>query len=130
MAKLTLDGLKDYRAKAAAKLNAPASDAEGTHIVVYMGTCGIAAGARATLDVFAEEMERAGIAEVSIRQTGCMGLCHSEPNVEVKVPGMPPVVYGRVDEEAARKIISQHIGRKMLVNDHVYDKPAADIVIS
>ena len=128
MAKLTLDGLKKYRAEAAARLYGTPGDDEGTQIIVYMGTCGIAAGAKETLGVFIDEVARTG-ATVSVRQTGCMGLCHSEPNVEVRVPGMPPVVYGKVDADAARKIITQHLGRGMLVNDHVYDKPAADIVV-
>ena len=67
---------------------------------------------------------------VEVRRTGCMGLCHSEPTVEVVVPGMPTVVYGNVDAETARKIVSQHLERKLLVNDHIFDKPAADIVRS
>ena len=68
------------------------------------------------------------MANVAVRQTGCMGLCHSEPTVEVVVPGMPTVVYGNVDAETARKIVNQHVGRKLMVNDHIFDKPAADIV--
>jgi NADP-reducing hydrogenase subunit HndB len=42
--------------------------------------------------------------------------------------GMPPVVYGRVDEDTARQIVHQHIGRGLLVNDHIYDKPTADLL--
>ena len=71
---------------------------------------------------------KAGVRHVKIRHTGCMGLCHSEPTVEVLVPGMPTVVYGKVDPDTARKIVNQHVVRKLLVNDHVFDKPAADIV--
>ena len=41
---------------------------------------------------------------------------------------MPTVVYGKVDSDTARKIVSQHVVRKLLVNDHIFDKPAADIV--
>ena len=65
---------------------------------------------------------------MAIRKTGWMGLCHSEPTVEVVAPGMPTVVYGKVDAETARKIVNQHIVRKLLVNDHIFDKPAADII--
>jgi NADP-reducing hydrogenase subunit HndB len=99
-----------------------------TQLIVGMGTCGIAAGAKETFNVFVEELDKAGLQNVAVRQTGCMGLCHSEPTVEVVVPGMPTVVYGKVDAETARKIVNQHIGRKLMVNDHIYDKPAADIV--
>ena len=82
----------------------------------------------ANLTVFAEELVKAGVREVSIRHTGCMGLCHSEPTVEVAVPGMPTVIYGNVNGETGRKIVQQHIVRKLLVNDHIFDKPAADIL--
>ena len=128
MAKLTLADLKKLREAKTAEFNARNMDNKDVQIIVGMGTCGIAAGAKAAFDVFVEELEKAGLQNVAIRQTGCMGLCHSEPTVEVVVPGMPTVVYGKVDAETARKIVNQHIVRKLLVNDHIFDKPAADIV--
>lgn len=51
---------------------------------VSMGTCGIAAGTTPVLDAIRSEIEtqkKAG--EVEVVQTGCMGLCHSEPSIEV-----------------------------------------------
>lgn len=128
MAKLTLADLKKLRAAKTAEFNARNMDNKDVQIIVGMGTCGIAAGAKTAFDVFAEELDKAGLQNVAIRQTGCMGLCHSEPTVEVAVPGMPTVVYGNVDAETARKIVNQHVVRKLLVNDHVFDKPAADII--
>lgn len=128
MAKLTLADLKKLRAAKTAEFNARNVDNKDVQIIVGMGTCGIAAGAKTAFDVFAEELDKAGLQNVAIRQTGCMGLCHSEPTVEVAVPGMPTVVYGNVDAETARKIVNQHVVRKLLVNDHVFDKPAADII--
>ena len=128
MAKLTLADLKKLREEKAAAIGARDVGGKDVQIIVGMGTCGIAAGAKATFDAFADELEREGMSNVAVRQTGCMGLCHSEPTVEVAVPGMPTVVYGNVDAETARKIVSQHVGRKLMVNDHIFDKPAADIV--
>ena len=128
MAKLTLADLKKLREAKAAEFNARNTDNKDVQVIVGMGTCGIAAGAKTAFDVFVEELEKAGLQNVAIRQTGCMGLCHSEPTVEVVVPGMPTVVYGKVDAETARKIVNQHIVRKLLVNDHIFDKPAADII--
>lgn len=128
MTKLTLDDLKKLREQKAAAYAPRQMENKDTRLIVGMGTCGIAAGAKETFNVFVEELDRAGLANVAVRQTGCMGLCHSEPTVEVVVPGMPTVVYGKVDAETARKIVQQHLGRKLLVNDHIYDKPAADIV--
>ena len=128
MAKLTLADLKKLREAKTAEFNARNMDNKDVQIIVGMGTCGIAAGAKTAFDVFVEELDKAGLQNVAIRQTGCMGLCHSEPTVEVVAPGMPTVVYGNVDAETARKIVNQHVVRKLLVNDHIFDKPAADIV--
>lgn len=128
MAKLGMADLMKLREMYAAEFHARKADVHTVQIIVGLGTCGIAAGALDLLTVFAEELVKAGLRKVSIRHTGCMGLCHSEPTVEVAVPGMPTVVYGNVDTETARKIVQQHIVRKLLVNDHIFDKPAADIV--
>ena len=128
MAKLTLADLKNLREAKTAEFNARNMETKDVQIIVGMGTCGIAAGAKDAFDVFVDELNKAGLQNVAIRQTGCMGLCHSEPTVEVLVPGMPTVVYGKVDADTARKIVNQHVVRKLLVNDHVFDKPAADIV--
>jgi len=58
-----------------------------------------------------------------------MGLCHSEPTVEVKVPGMPDVIYGNVDSSVAKEIVEKHvIGRKLLDDGRILDRPAADIL--
>ena len=128
MAKLTLADLKKLREAKTAEFNARNMDNKDVQVIVGMGTCGIAAGAKTAFDVFVEELDKAGLQNVAIRQTGCMGLCHSEPTVEVVAPGMPAVIYGNVDAETARKIVNQHIVRKLLVNDHIFDKPAADII--
>lgn len=56
------------------------------------------------------------------------GSCYVEPTVEVIVPGMPQILYGKVNPETAKKIMEQHILQKQLVNDHIYDKPAIDII--
>lgn len=128
MVKLTLDGLKKLRAEKVAEYHPDGLLSKDVQVIVGMGTCGIAAGAKATFDAFVEELGQAGLKQVVTRQTGCMGLCHSEPTVEVAVPGMPTVVYGNVTPEIAHKIVSQHIVRKLLVNDHIFDKPATDIV--
>lgn len=128
MAKLALEDLRKLREARAAEFHVRKADVLEVQIIVGMGTCGIAAEAKKTFDVLVDELDKAGLGNVAIRQTGCMGLCHSEPTVEVLVPGMPTVVYGKVDPDTARKIVNQHVVRKLLVNDHVFDKPAADIV--
>ena len=65
---------------------------------------------------------------MSLRQTGSLGLDHAEPTVEIRMPDMPTVIYGKVTPEVAAKIVRKHILGKTLINDHIFDRPAADIV--
>jgi len=128
MAKLTLNDLRklrDEKQKTMAKRDPSNKDAQ---VIVGMGTCGIAAGAKETFNAIIEELDAKGITHVLVRQTGCMGLCHSEPTVEVIVPNMPVVIYGNVDAETGRQIVHAHIIGKTLVDNHICDKPAMDIV--
>jgi NADP-reducing hydrogenase subunit HndB len=97
-------------------------------ITLGMGTCGIAAGAKETLDAFVNELNSKDIRDVVIKQTGCMGFCHSEPTVLIKMDGMPDIIYGNVDGETARQIVHTHILEKKLVDKHVFDSPSKDIV--
>ena len=128
MAKMTLEELRKLREEQKQSLSRRSTDNKDTQIIVGMGTCGIAAGAKETLDAFVEELDEQDLNNVKVTQTGCMGLCYVEPTVEVIMPGMPDVIYGNVDSEIARKIIRKHILNKTMVNDHVFDRPAADIV--
>jgi NADP-reducing hydrogenase subunit HndB len=78
-------------------------------VVVAMGTCGIAAGAKDALMAVIEELEKADIHDVQVVQSGCMGLCDREPTVEVSMKEQPSVVYGDVNEANARRIVREHI---------------------
>ena len=69
-----------------------------------------------------------GLTNVLIRQTGCMGLCHSEPTVEVIAPEMPPIIYGHVDAATAKEIVEKHIVGKELVDSKICDRPSIDII--
>jgi NADP-reducing hydrogenase subunit HndB len=77
-------------------------------IKIAMGTCGIAAGAKQTMDFFIQELDKRNIPAV-VTQTGCMGTCFAEPTVEIKLPTKDPVVYGEVDAKRADEIIEKYI---------------------
>ena len=77
-------------------------------IKVGMATCGIASGARETMNFFIEETEHQAIDAV-VTQTGCMGFCYAEPTIEITLPGKEPVVFGHVDKPKAREIIDRYI---------------------
>jgi len=128
MAKMTLEDLRKLRETKKREMNRRDSNDKSAQIIIGMGTCGIAAGAKQVFDAFLEELEHHGVQDTRITQTGCMGLCFSEPTVEVDVPGMPRVIYGNVDDKVARRIVKEHLIGGSLVSDHIFDKPAADII--
>ena len=84
-------------------------DADGTRIVVGMATCGIAAGARPVMNSFVKEIAKRGLKNVTVAQTGCIGMCQYEPIAEVLVPGEEKVTYVQLTEEKAAQIILEHI---------------------
>jgi NADP-reducing hydrogenase subunit HndB len=84
-------------------------------VKVAMATCGIASGARETMDYFIEELDKRKIDAVVI-QTGCMGYCYAEPTVEVKLPGQDPIVFGYVNTRKAEEIIEKYILNGELVD--------------
>lgn len=128
MAKLSLDDLKKLRETARKEIENNAASDRVT-IMVGMGTCGIAAGAKETMQTFTEQVEKMGLKNVTVKPTGCMGSCYAEPTVEVSVPGMPTVLYGKVTAEVAKRIMEKHVLGKQLLNTALYDKPAADLVM-
>jgi NADP-reducing hydrogenase subunit HndB len=129
MAKMTLEDLRKLRESKKNDLRKRDAEGKEIQVVVGMGTCGIAAGAKVTLDTFIKALDENKLVDsVLVRQTGCMGLCHSEPTVEVIVPGMPAVIYGRVDAPFAEEIVKKHLIGRELLDNHILDRPAADIV--
>lgn len=96
-------------------------------ILIGMGTCGIAAGAKKVMKVIEEELKSKNLLDVEIKQVGCLGLCYSEPNVEVLVEDMPSVLYGKVNEDLAKEIVRSHIVHKSILETNIVDKPYIDV---
>ena len=82
---------------------------EGTRIVVGMATCGIAAGARPVMLAFLEEVRKRNLLDVTVAQTGCIGMCRLEPMVEITLPGQEKVTYVKVKPEMVARIVTEHV---------------------
>ncbi len=86
---------------------------EGTgeiRVVVGMATCGIAAGARPVLNAFVEQVANQNLGDkVTVTQTGCIGMCHFEPIVEVFEGDKERVTYVKVKPEMVPEIIKEHL---------------------
>lgn len=129
MAKMSLEDLRKMREATQQQIKKRETDDKMAQIIVGMGTCGIAAGAKDTLDAFIKALDDKNMGgDVIIRQTGCMGLCQNEPTVEVLMHGMPSIIYGGVNPAVAKDIVEKHLLKKELLNDRILDRPAADIL--
>jgi NADP-reducing hydrogenase subunit HndB len=106
----SLEELKAIRERVRGEMNLRREDgADNIRIVVGMATCGIAAGARPVLSACVEEVRRRGLTNVTVTQTGCIGVCRLEPIVEVFEPGAEKVTYVNMTPEKAAQVISEHI---------------------
>ena len=105
----SLAELKAIRDKAKDSVIMRHENPNNIRVVVGMATCGIAAGARPVLQAFLEEVQKRGLDNVIVTQTGCIGLCRLEPIVEVYVPGQEKVTYVKVKPEMVEKIVVDHL---------------------
>lgn len=95
------------KAKEALELRQGAKEIQ---LTVHMGTCGIAAGARDVLAAFMQELQAAGVANVSLHQSGCAGLCEQEPMISITFPDGSVYRYGLLeDRDKIKAIVEQHI---------------------
>ncbi len=78
-------------------------------ITVHMGTCGIAAGARTVLSALMDELSKAGVDNVTLRQSGCLGLCDREPMFTLVDKSGSQFRYGKLDSKKVKRIVQEHI---------------------
>ena len=115
----SLAELEQIRNKTLAKINLRKEDDNAVRVVVGMATCGIAAGARPVMKAIMDEIEKRGIANCAVTQTGCIGVCRLEPIVEVYLPGSEEkITYVKMDAEKAVKIVNDTIVNGKVVNEY------------
>ncbi len=90
----------------------------GTTIVVGMGTCGIAAGARDTMRAILEELSERSI-EAHVTTVGCIGMCVREPLVDIEQAGKPRVTYGNLTRDKVSRLIEEHLIKGRVVEEWV-----------
>ena len=105
----SLAELAAIRNKMIEQVNLRKDDNIDTRVVVGMATCGIAAGARPVMLEFVEELKRRGLENVTVAQTGCIGMCRLEPMVEIYVKGQEKVTYIHMTPEKVARVVNDHI---------------------
>jgi len=73
-------------------------------IKIGIGSCGIAAGALAVWDTVQEEIKNQHL-PVKLEQTGCIGMCHHEPLLEIIYEDGRSYTFGHVTSEIAQEIL-------------------------
>jgi NADP-reducing hydrogenase subunit HndB len=114
----TLDDLKRIREEALQKRSAKATSGQA-QVIVGMGTCGIAAGARDAMKTILDVIEKDNLSGILVTQTGCIGVCEKEPIVQVVIGEQPKVVYGKVTPEIAARIVKEHVENGQVVQSNV-----------
>ena len=71
----SLAELQEIRNRTLNQVNLRTEREDGIRVVVGMATCGIAAGARPVLNAFLQEAEKRSLTNVTVTQTGCIGMC-------------------------------------------------------
>lgn len=97
----------------------------GTTIIVGMGTCGIAAGARETMQAILAELKARDI-EAHVTTVGCIGMCAREPLVDIEQAGKPRITYGNITAAMVPRLIDEHLKKGNIVNEWVVGRLAPE----
>lgn len=116
----TLEDLKALREKL--KSDIKVRQNEGTKIIIGMGTCGIAAGAREVMTAVLDELAVRKLNDVRVQQTGCIGMCEKEVLVDIVRPNEPRITYGKVKPTDVKRIIADHVVNGRIIEDLVVGK--------
>ncbi len=106
------------RVRAQAEQTIKVREKTGTQIIVGMGTCGIAAGARDTLHAILDELARRNL-QANVTTVGCIGMCVQEPLVDIIQPGQPRITYGRISSDRVPRLVEEHLINGRVIREWV-----------
>jgi NADP-reducing hydrogenase subunit HndB len=114
----SLEELRAIKERMKASVNDRNENSDKVRVVIGMATCGIAAGARPVMTAFLDEISKRGLENVTVSQTGCIGMCKLEPLVDVYMPGEEKVTYIKMTPEKAVRVVNDHIVNKNIVSEY------------
>jgi NADP-reducing hydrogenase subunit HndB len=88
----------------------------GTRIIVGMGTCGIAAGAREVMQAILKELEARKI-DAHVETVGCVGMCSKEPIVDIDQAGKSRIRYANITPENVPRLIEEHLVKGNVIQE-------------
>lgn len=121
----SLEELKAIRERMKNQMDVRDQSGDNIRVVVGMATCGIAAGAKPVMAAILDEIERRNLHNVTVAQTGCIGVCRLEPIVEIYVPGEEKVTYVKMDPDKVPTIVGEHLVNHQVVTRYTIGEALA-----
>ena len=118
----SLAELKAIRDRMQGQVNMNGEDGNKIRVLVGLATCGIASGARPVLTALADKVNEKQLDNVTVTQTGCIGLCQYEPIVEIYEPGKKKVTYIKMTPEKAEEVVEQHLIRGRVLTQYTLNE--------
>ncbi|MDA8150596.1 MAG: hydrogenase, partial [Nitrospiraceae bacterium] len=88
-------------------------------IYIGMATCGLASGAKKIHDEVLRIVAQKHY-PVTVHPTGCVGMCHNEPLLDVQVAGRSRVTYTQVTPESVEGILKAHFEDQTVFPEHLF----------
>ena len=114
-----------------ARIGMSSLESSKPQIIFGLGTCGIAAGGSKLVDFtrqYTGYWQETGI-QAQIVTVGCIGMCHAEPLVDIKLPGKPRVSYSNVDTNKMKRIIDEHLIQGRPVKEYAMGQLCEDLSV-
>jgi len=77
-------------------------------VLIGMGTCGLSAGAQKVFEKFSKAIQGKNL-PVTLKETGCIGMCYREVLVELRDGAGQNYLYGEVTPERVGEIVESHL---------------------
>jgi NADH-quinone oxidoreductase subunit F len=87
---------------------------------IGLGSCGIAAGASKIFNIIKDEVAARGL-DIDLQQTGCIGMCHHEPLLDVIEDDGTVYTYGHVTPDNATRIINIGMTATIYLTSSLFD---------
>jgi NADP-reducing hydrogenase subunit HndB len=108
VARVTIEDLKRIRDESRRTITTRSGEARAK-VIIHMGTCGIAAGAREVMGALLQEIEARRLTDILVTTSSCAGLCSQEPMATVELPGRPPLKYVDLTAEKMIRVLHEHV---------------------
>jgi NADH-quinone oxidoreductase subunit F len=91
---------------------------EGMRLKVGLGACGIAAGAMDVYEAVKKTVKENNLS-VTVERTGCIGMCHHEPLVEIEEKDGGRILLGEMTPEKIAPILQQYVENGRIDPDNI-----------